>query len=147
MVSGMVEGLQPASTLWVCNEALSGGICSIIIEKGMQTVLAAWMPSAEQVGFVLLDGQRDKAVHDAILAGGNVTSAETFEEFKLALKTEGWKIVKPDDVPTSILVLVDGALTALTRTASWIANTPITFIVIPAGVEALPEFMQPQEMH
>ena len=146
MVDGAVEGLQLGSTLWVCNEALTSQLCSTIIQKGAQTVLAAWMPDARQVGFVLLDGNRDLAVHDAIISGGNVTSPATFEGFKSALRSKGWAVKQPQDVPSNILILVDGALCALTQAASWMASTPVTFIVISFAEQALPEFMR-QEMH
>lgn len=146
MVPGMVEGLQYGSTLWVCNEALTGQIGSFLMAHGEQTMLAAWMPDARQIGFVLLDGGRTRAVHSAIQAGGNVTSYATFKAFKQAMETDGWQFIKPADAPTAVLVSVDAAMVALTQAASWLVNTPISIIVIPAGVEALPEFMR-QEMH
>ena len=146
MAPGAIDGLQYGTTLWVANEALTEQIGSFIMARGEQTMLAAWMPSAKQIGFVLLEGGRTKAVHEAILSGGNVTSYDTFKTFKSAMETDGWAFIKSADVPTAVLLVVDGALAALTQAASWIAYTPVTFIVIPFAEEALPAFMRP-EMH
>jgi hypothetical protein len=151
MVDGAVEGLQYGTSLWIANQALVSNHMDAIrlVKTGSdQVLLGACMPGCDTSwGFIALDGAKKVGMDAALKFGGNVSNWSTFRGLADDLKLQGWKPVAPSDLPSSILIGVDAALAGFSQAARWIAYAPVTFIVIPAGWEALPEFMQPVEMH
>jgi hypothetical protein len=144
IADGAVEGLQTGSALWVASRAMYGSAVNEtvrIVKDGTNlTVLGAWMRDLNAWGFICLNGADWNSVRGAFQTGGNLSNEATFKILASDLENIGWKMVPPSQVPSDVTLAVNSVMAGFTSAYSWLANTPVTILVVPAF--ALPPFMR-----
>ena len=128
MVDGMIDGLQPGTTLWVIERASSMMSGTIRMAKDNYVLLAAWMENSKAWGYVFLDASQSHPIdYLALSCGGtgNCANPRTMSEVVTSLLNRGWRVIE---------VVPAGITAALAESRSWLRVMPNIPVLIIPGV-------------
>lgn len=133
---GQVLALQVRTAEYIVKQALSGVSSTKIYTDGNLYMFMRYL--GDGWGFVIVDTTNPDVTKTLGDVGGNIASAKSVSDLTGYLLTNGWKAVTASQVPQGVKAVLVGAGNTLQTAATSLTS----FIVVPAGIFELPEFME-----